>query len=70
MLTSKVTLIENVFSFTWNAKSMDEFRVGLFRGLAPYTPADVQPKLAQEVINAYHNLNVNFLAFISRYEST
>lgn len=55
MATSKVALIENVFSFTWNADSLDEFKVGLFRGLAPYTPADSQPKLAQELL--FRDLN-------------
>ena len=46
--TSIVALVENVFSLTFDAQSLDEFRVGLFRGLLPYTAAESRRQLAQE----------------------
>ncbi|KAI6195343.1 Cytoplasmic dynein 2 heavy chain 1 [Aphelenchoides besseyi] len=50
LATSKVAIIENVFSLTWNAQSLDEFRVGLLRGLLPFTSSDSYGKLAQELV--------------------
>uniref|UniRef100_A0A1I7SEA2 Cytoplasmic dynein 2 heavy chain 1 n=1 Tax=Bursaphelenchus xylophilus TaxID=6326 RepID=A0A1I7SEA2_BURXY len=64
---SRVAIVENVVSQTYDASNIDEFKVGLLRGLLPYVSMESFTALANDVVfqgqhlpNPANPLNVHY----------